>query len=241
MQELSCKDVVDRIPALVAGDLDAEAVAAIDRHTATCAACAREVAQGRALAGLLDQMAERSAAAPPGGSLLDTLPIVAYDRIDSPVGPLLVAVSPRGLCRVDYGGTEAEIVAWAESQRLVPRHDPDAVRPYATQLQEYFAGARQHFDLQVDLAAVSPFTRRVLEATAQVPFGRLVTYRDIARIIGQPGATRAVGNALGSNPVPIVVPCHRVVRSDGTIGGYTGGLAIKWHLLAIEGVTLPTV
>jgi len=68
-----------------------------------------------------------------------------------------------------------------------------------------------------------------------------VTYRDIARTIGQPGATRAVGNALGSNPVPIVVPCHRVVRSDGTIGGYTGGLAIKWHLLAIEGVTLPAV
>lgn len=240
MQELSCTDVVDRIPALVAGDLGAEESAAIARHTATCAACAREVAHGRALAGLLDQVATRTAVTP-GEPLLDALPIVAYDRIDSPVGPLLVAVSPRGLCRVDYGGTEAEIVAWAESHRLVPRHDPDAVRPYATQLQQYFARARQRFDLPVDLAAVSPFTRRVLEATAQVPFGRLVTYRDIARTIGQPGATRAVGNALGSNPVPIVVPCHRVVRSDGTIGGYTGGLAIKWHLLAIEGVTLPAV
>ncbi|MBX5446368.1 methylated-DNA--[protein]-cysteine S-methyltransferase [Sphaerobacter sp.] len=240
MQELNCTDVVERIPALVAGDLNPEEVAAIDRHTATCASCAREVAQGRALAGLLDQVAARTAMTP-GERLLDSLPTVAYDWIDSPVGPLLVAVSPRGLCRVDYGGTEAEIVAWAESQRLVPRHDPDAVRPYVTQLQEYFAGARQHFDLPVDLTAVSPFTRRVLEVTAQVPFGRLVTYRDIARTIGQPGATRAVGNALGSNPVPIVVPCHRVVRSDGTIGGYTGGLAIKWHLLAIEGVTLPAV
>src|SRR5690606_37550960 len=99
-------------------------------------------------------------------------------------------------------------------------------------------GERREFDLPVDLPGLSPFSRQVLQATAAIPFGRLVTYREIAKEIGQPGATRAVGNGLGRNPVPIVIPCHRVVRSGGAIGGYGGGLAIKWRLLEIEGSSL---
>ncbi|MDI3339642.1 MAG: methylated-DNA--[protein]-cysteine S-methyltransferase [Sphaerobacter sp.] len=240
MKELSCDDVIDRVPALVVGDLDPQEIAAIEHHTATCEACAQEVGRGRALAHMLDRLAAQGPAAPPlGERVRAAVPSVAYDRVESPVGPLYIAVSARGLCRIAYGGSEAEMTSWAAARGLRPRPDAAAVRPYVGQLREYFAGERREFDLPVDLSLTPAFTRQVLEATARIPFGQLATYRDIARAIGKPGATRAVGNALGSNPVPIVVPCHRVVRSDGTIGGYTGGLAIKWRLLAIEGVTLP--
>ncbi len=105
-------------------------------------------------------------------------------------------------------------------------------------MHEYFDRQRASFDLPVDLSTVSPFVQRVLHATARVPFGRLVSYKAIARDIGEPGATRAVGNALGHNPVPIVIPCHRVIRSDGSLGGYTGGTSIKRHLLTLEGSML---
>ncbi len=118
--------------------------------------------------------------------------------------------------------------------------EPDCavVSNAARQLHEYFGGHRERFDLPLDFTGVSPFTRTVLEATTEVPFGRLDTYRGIASRVGKPSATRAVGNALGRNPIPVVVPCHRIVRSDASLGGYTGGLQIKQRLLALEGVTL---
>lgn len=249
MKELSCDEVVARVPALVVGDLDASEIAAIEWHTATCEECAEEVDQGRALSLLLDDLSALHRTTEPPDGILSRLQerlraelpqTAAYERVDSPLGPLYVVATERGLCRIAYGGSEDDLAAWAGKHGLQLVHDAAAVRPYLGQLREYFAGKRQQFDVPIDLSAVTPFTRRVLEATATVPFGRLITYRDVARQIGQPGATRAVGNALGSNPVPIVVPCHRVIRSDGTIGGYTGGLQIKWHLLEIEGVTLAT-
>ena len=105
------------------------------------------------------------------------------------------------------------------------------------QLDEYFAGARRAFELPVDLALVrGPFARRLLEATARIPFGATSSYRDVAGAAGNPAAVRAAGNALGANPVPIVVPCHRVLRTGGALGGYTGGLERKEHLLTLEGV-----
>lgn len=248
MKDLSCEEVMERVPALVVGDLTPLEQEEIELHTATCRSCAREVDACCALSETLDSLADmgsirvRTAAALPGlrDRLLAALPTrAAYDRLDSPVGPLWVVVSERGLCRVAYGGTEEETVDWAARVGLEPVRDPGAVRPYAEELEEYFAGRRRTFDLPVDLSTVSAFARRVLEATARIPFGRLASYRDIARAIGKPGATRAVGNALGDNPVPIIVPCHRIVRSNGAIGGYTGGLEIKWRLLTLEGASLP--
>ena len=119
-----------------------------------------------------------------------------------------------------------------------PMQNWQAVADVAAQLSEYFRGERNRFEVPLDFSGITPFTRAVLDATADVPFGRLSTYRQVAEQIGQPKATRAVGNALGRNPIPIVVPCHRIVRSDSSLGGYTGGIQIKEHLLSLEGVLL---
>jgi O-6-methylguanine DNA methyltransferase len=149
-----------------------------------------------------------------------------------------VAVTDEGVCEIGFGvyETQDEYRRRLEARGFAPVADADAVAPLAAQLEEYFLGRRRRFDLPLDFTGVTPFTRSVLEATAAVPFGHLSTYRQIADRIGRPRATRAVGNALGRNPIPVVVPCHRVVRSDATLGGYTGGLGIKQHLLSLEGV-----
>ncbi|MBA3413659.1 MAG: methylated-DNA--[protein]-cysteine S-methyltransferase [Chloroflexia bacterium] len=167
------------------------------------------------------------------------------ETVDSPVGPLVLAATEDGLCEVAFARCRppAEIRALLRERGLDPRPAETATPPTVTetlartadQLSEYFGGTRQLFALPLDFQGVTPFTRSVLEATAAVAFGRLETYRGIAGRIGNPGATRAVGNALGRNPLPVVVPCHRIVRTGGGIGGYTGGLWIKERLLALEG------
>ena len=167
---------------------------------------------------------------------------VVYAEVDSPVGPLVAAATSRGLARLAFrdfnGGLDAVLEALAA--RISPRvvSAPARLDGVRRQLDEFFAGRRQDFDLPVDLSVCAPFGRAVLEQTAQIPFGATSTYRDIAAALGRPGASRATGNALGANPVPIVVPCHRVLRTGGGLGGYTGGLAIKERLLGIEGVVL---
>jgi len=169
---------------------------------------------------------------------------VVYAELDSPVGPLVAAATPRGLARLAYrefnGGLDAVLEALAA--RLSPRivEAPGRLDEVRRQLDEFFAGRRQVFELPVDLGACPPFGRAVLEQTARIPFGATSTYRDVAAALGRPGASRAAGNALGANPVPIVVPCHRVLRTGGGLGGYTGGLAVKERLLGIEGVVLPS-
>jgi methylated-DNA-[protein]-cysteine S-methyltransferase len=168
---------------------------------------------------------------------------VVYAEVDSPLGPLVAAATPRGLARLAYrdfnGGLDAVLQALA--QRLSPRivAAPARLDDVRRQLDEFFAGRRRDFDLPVDLGLCAPFGRAVLEQTARIPFGATSTYRDVATALGRPGASRATGNALGANPVPIVVPCHRVLRTGGALGGYTGGPAIKERLLGIEGVLLP--
>ncbi len=167
---------------------------------------------------------------------------VVYAELDSPVGALVAAATPRGLARLAYrdfnGGLDAVLEALAA--RISPRvvAAPARLDDVRRQLDEFFAGRRQDFDLRVDLSVCAPFGRAVLEQTARIPFGATSTYRDIAAALGRPGASRATGNALGANPVPIVVPCHRVLRTGGGLGGYTGGLAIKERLLGLEGVVL---
>ncbi|HXF57962.1 MAG TPA: methylated-DNA--[protein]-cysteine S-methyltransferase [Actinomycetota bacterium] len=166
---------------------------------------------------------------------------LAYGFAHSPFGPLLVAVSRRGLVRVAYPDRdvdrELERLAREVSPRIVESaRATDAVR---RELEEYFEGRRRRFEVRPDLSLVRGFSRRVLEATARVPFGTLATYREVAGRAGSPGGYRAAGNALGSNPVPIVVPCHRVVRTGGDLGGYTGGVERKLALLRLEGVQVP--
>ena len=120
---------------------------------------------------------------------------------------------------------------------LVPFIDNDrAARREIRQLDEYFEGRLKRFRLPIDLRSITPFHRKVLDATAKIPFGRVLSYGEVARDIGQPTASRAVGNALGKNPIPIVIPCHRVIAAGGQLGGYTGGLRIKRALMRIEGI-----
>lgn len=161
---------------------------------------------------------------------------VGYSVVDSPLGPLWIAVGPRGVAAISYGA-EPNTADFGRLLRsygpgIVP--DPRRTAPVARELDQYFAGRRKAFDLDVDLDALTPFQRRILRATARVPYGDLVTYRTVARRAGNAAASRAAGGALSANPVPIVVPCHRVVASDGSLGGYAGGLEAKRRLLAIE-------
>jgi methylated-DNA-[protein]-cysteine S-methyltransferase len=161
---------------------------------------------------------------------------VAYGSMDSPVGELLVAVTERGLVRVAFASEPGDEVLEELAARVSPRvlrlpGRTDAVR---RELDEYFAGERRRFDLPLDWSLVRGFAQGVLRATAGVPFGAVTTYRQVAEAAGSPRASRAAGNALGSNPIPIVVPCHRVLHSGGGLGGYAGGLDRKRYLLSLE-------
>jgi len=172
----------------------------------------------------------RDAAAAEG--LLD----VAYDLVDTPVGPLLVAVTERGLCEISFDpepDSEAEALARAFGARVLrsPRPTDEARR----QLDEYFAGERRRFDLPIDLRLAREFGRAVLKELAGVPYGELTTYGALAAKAGRPRAARAVGTVMNRNPVPIVLPCHRVVGSTGALTGYGGGLDRKRTLLELEG------
>jgi methylated-DNA-[protein]-cysteine S-methyltransferase len=168
----------------------------------------------------------------------DGLLDIAYATLDSPMGELLVAVTPRGLLRVAYPHEGWEPVLSELAERVSPRILAAPERTDATrrELDDYFAGHLRTFDLPIDWSLVHGFATGILKATAGVPFGQLTTYGAVAAQVGSPRAARAAGNALGSNPIPIVVPCHRVVHADGTLGGYTGGLDRKEFLLRLEGV-----
>ena len=170
----------------------------------------------------------RAAAAAAG--LLD----VAYDLVDSPLGPLLVAATPRGVCRISFDPEpeeEAETLARRFGLRVL-RAPLDGPR---RELDEYFEGRRETFELDVDLSTVAPFNRRVLEELARVPYGTTTTYGLLAERSERPRAARAVGMVMNRNPVPIVLPCHRVVGSTGKLVGYGGGLDRKEMLLRLEG------
>lgn len=156
--------------------------------------------------------------------------------VDGPFGRVLLAGSARGLRRVGLRRDEQEFLGELERMRLTPRLVPGGLQGVRRELEEYFAGRRREFKIAVDLVGVTTFQRRVLAATSAIPFGEVATYGDVARRIRRPGASRAVGNALGANPVAIVVPCHRVVASGGGPGGYSGGLDIKLSLMQIEGI-----
>jgi methylated-DNA-[protein]-cysteine S-methyltransferase len=162
---------------------------------------------------------------------------VAYASTDSPVGPLLVAATKGGLVRLAFSGESADAVLGELAQRVSPRvlEAPARLDPVRRELDEYFEGRRDHFDLPLDWSLSRGFRRTVLEKLhAAVDYGSTVSYGELAEMVGNPKASRAVGTAMATNPIAIVVPCHRVLRSGGNLGGYGGGLPAKVKLLELE-------
>jgi methylated-DNA-[protein]-cysteine S-methyltransferase len=191
-----------------------------DSETRTAAKAAAIEVVGRALdAGLVD---------------------VAYAPLDSPFGTLLAAVTSRGLVRLAFPEEDADSVLDRLAARISPRivEAPSRLESVRRELDQYFDRGRQDFDIDLDWSLIGPFGQRVLNATAAIPFGSVLTYSQVAAQAGSPRGSRAAGNALGSNPIPIVIPCHRVLRQGGALGGYGGGIERKRWLLELEGARL---
>jgi methylated-DNA-[protein]-cysteine S-methyltransferase len=162
---------------------------------------------------------------------------VAYRTVDTPVGPLLLAATTDGLVRVAYECEDFDRVLDVLANRVSPRvlRAPKRLDDAATEIEEYFAGRRTGFDLPLDYALSSGFRQLVQRHLPHIAYGHTQTYKDVAAIVGNPKAVRAVGSACATNPLPVVVPCHRVLRTDGSLGGYIGGLEAKSALLTLEG------
>lgn len=183
-------------------------------------------------AGTLRRLHRRLEQAAEQADLVD----VAYTTIDSPVGKLLLAATPKGLVRVAYDGEDHDRVLEALGQKLSPRilRAPKRLEEAAREIDEYFARRRRAFDVPLDLSLSRGFRRLVQTRLPEIGYGQTRSYRDMAELVGNPKAVRAVGTACATNPLPIVVPCHRVLRTDGTLGGYVGGIAAKTTLLDLE-------
>lgn len=224
MSATTCDYTVDDVLAFAAGDLDPEGALAAAEHVGECRSCRDAAAEFRELRELVPAACSRSA--------------LGWHRFPTPFGPMHVAATDRGLARLSWQQPDDDAFVGELEDRFPDRvvvRRPEALAAIERQLREYFAGERASFDLPVDLGELSPFQRRVLEAARRLDHGQVVPYAELARRIGRPKAYRAVGNALGKNPVAIVVPCHRVVRSDGGLGGYGGGVEYKEALLRLEG------
>jgi methylated-DNA-[protein]-cysteine S-methyltransferase len=190
----------------------------------------REARHGGPSQRALDGLAARAARE----GLVD----VAYGQADSPFGPLTVAATEQGLVLLAYPELTVEDVLDRLAREVSPRvlELPARIDPIRRELDEYFEGRRRDFDQPVDWRLVhGGFFEAILRATAEIDYGQMVSYREIAERAGNVKAVRAAGNGLGSNPVPIVVPCHRVVATGGGLGGYTGGVERKQKLLELEG------
>ena len=165
----------------------------------------------------------------------------SYARLDSPVGPIWVAATGTSICAVGIGTKQPDaFFAWL-ARRLgpeLPREDPKTLSPALAQLREYFSRIRREFDLPLEVWG-TPFQKAVWAQVARIPYGTTTTYGEIAQRVGRPEAARAVGAAVGANPLSIFIPCHRVIGADGSLTGYGGGLEMKAALLQLEGISLP--
>ena len=161
---------------------------------------------------------------------------VAYTAIDTPVGSLLLAATPRGLVRVAYEREGHDLVLETLARRISPRilRSPRRLDDAAREINEYFAGLRTRFDLPLDYSLSTGFRHLVHRHLSDIAYGHTETYQQVAMLVGNPKAVRAVGSACATNPLPVVVPCHRVLRTDGTLGGYVGGTEAKTTLLTLE-------
>ncbi|MGN0096898.1 MAG: methylated-DNA--[protein]-cysteine S-methyltransferase [Corynebacterium sp.] len=166
----------------------------------------------------------------------DGLLDVAYRTVDSPVGPLLLAATQKGLVRVGFDVEDFDRVLSSLADKVSPRvlEFPRRLDTVASELDEYFAGRRRSFDVDLDYAMSAGFRRTIQRYLPHIGYGHTQSYKQVAENVGNPKAVRAVGTACATNPLPIVVPCHRVLRSDGGLGGYLGGLEAKTTLLELE-------
>jgi len=167
---------------------------------------------------------------------------VSYTTADSPFGTLLLAGTRRGLVRLAFPEEDVDSVLDGLAGRISPRivETPAPLDPVRRELEEYFSGGRHVFALKLDWALIAGFGRRVLRVTSEIPYGGVLSYGEVAAEAGSPRGSRAAGNALGSNPIPIVIPCHRVLRAGGALGGYGGGVERKRWLLELEGARAST-
>ncbi|ALG84435.1 methylated-DNA--[protein]-cysteine S-methyltransferase [Gordonia phthalatica] len=180
----------------------------------------------------LSRLRDRLGAAAERGGLLD----VAYRTVDTPVGRLLLAATERGLVRVAFESEGFDGVLQALADRVSPNilRAPARLDAVAAQLDDYFAGRRRAFDVPLDFRLSTGFRQTVQQYLPHIGYGHTQSYKQVAESVGNPGAVRAVGTACATNPLPVVVPCHRVLRSDGSLGGYLGGAAAKTTLLRLE-------
>lgn len=161
---------------------------------------------------------------------------IAYRTLDTPLGSLLLAATPVGLVRVAYATEGHDAVLASLAEKISPRilRAPARLDAVAREIDEYFTGSRTHFDLPLDLRLTDGFRREVIQYLSEIGYGRRESYATVAAAIGRPRAVRAVGTACARNPLPLIVPCHRVVRTDGSIGQYVGGIDAKQTLLTLE-------
>lgn len=184
-------------------------------------------------AGEITALRDRFAAMADREGILD----VAYTAVDTPIGSLLLAATERGLVRVAFESEGQEQVLSELAARISPRivRAPSRLDEAARQIAEYFDKERTRFDLELDFALSTGFREKVQRQLGRIGYGQTESYKDVARLVGNPQAVRAVGSACATNPLPVVIPCHRVLRADGGLGGYSGGLAAKTALLSLEG------
>jgi methylated-DNA-[protein]-cysteine S-methyltransferase len=238
-----CDVACEAMPGYVLGDLGKLETAWVHDHTENCRYCREQLEGFQKIDHALDECATPAVTGyqesrPPSVAQMLGLKEARYGFMESVLGPLMIVTTDTGVCAIDYlehGNRDASLRR-LEERGILAQEQQRFVQPVIDQLNEYFAHKRTKFFLPLDLHGVTAFTRSVLDVTNHIGFGQVVTYGRVAEGIGQSGASRAVGNALGRNPVPIVVPCHRVIKSDGTMGWYTGGSHLKHRLLEIEGV-----
>jgi methylated-DNA-[protein]-cysteine S-methyltransferase len=189
--------------------------------------------EGTAMRGQAAAAARRVSARAAADGLAD----VSYATADSPFGTLALAATRRGIVRVAFPEEDVDSMLERLARTISPRivQAPAALDPARRELEEYFGGRRRQFEVALDWTLIGPFGRRVLKATSEIPYGGVQSYAEVASDAGSPRGARATGNALGSNPIPIIIPCHRVLRSGGALGGYGGGLDRKRWLLQLEG------
>lgn len=233
-----CNVTEQTLAAFVAEELPEPEALSVAIHLGDCRACCDQAADYTAMK---DTMGECGSA-----------PVTRWDEFDTNAGTVRVAVREGKVVHVSWAGDaaarsdaatgpggaaddEVGCCDWLDTSNPVLR-DPDALADVREQIRAYLTGKRDRFQLDFDLDGCrSPFQREVLEAAREIPYGQVISYGELARRIGRPKASRAVGNALGANPVPIVIPCHRVVKGDGSAGGYVGGTERKIRLLKLEG------
>ena len=244
---MTCREFNQQVEGVLAGDVATSELAsrAVREHLGRCARCAGTWSRVRFLLEV--------APAPESERDVETAvtrareqlraafgrigrPVVRFDVRRTPIGRVFVGMSDRGVCDVTLDNPDER-----DYRLRLARHapevlrDPDTVEPVMAEIEAYCQGRLSTFTVPVDLRGVTEFTGRVLRAARRIPFGNLLSYGDVASRIGSPRASRAVGGALGRNPVPIIVPCHRVIARGGQLGGFTGGLETKRALLQIEG------